>query len=290
MKTLKLIAGTLLLAGLFFSTSCQKNDDQVDENEKIALEDAATDDMMTVVDEQIEVYSGGDVEVEGAGSLELKSASEAFYPIVSVTFPNATRWPVVITIDYGPTNFVVRRGVSENAPEVKLRGKIIITKTGPHYTAQTSRTITFQDFYINDYKVEGSQIFTTNGLNDAGNYEFTWSVDLQLTSPSGVIITREVEKVREMVKGSSTPRYIWDDEFEITGWATGSSSRGWAYTHTITKPVVQSRLCRFPLSGTIFVENLNVEFSLDYGTGECDNIATITDADGNVKQIVLGRK
>jgi hypothetical protein len=93
-----------------------------------------------------------------------------------------------------------------------------------------------------------------------------------------------------MVKGSSTPRYIWDDEIEVTGWATGSSSKGWVYTHTITKPVVLARICRFPLSGTIYVENMNSEFTLDYGTGECDNIATITDAEGNVKQIVLGRK
>ena len=45
--------------------------------------------------------------------------------------------------------------------------------------------------------------------------------------------------------------------------------------------------CRFFVSGTIQVTRTNFSGVLNYGTGECDNMATFTFADGSVIDIIL---
>lgn len=286
MKTTGFLLSALLCTGLLTMNGCKKDEESTSQSEQIAEEETAMDELSSMIDAQIDELAGNDQEASSAPSL--KSAATT-YPAVTVTFPNETRWPRIITIDYGPENVTLTVGNGANAREVDFRGKIVIEKTGPHFASGSIWDVSFESFYINDNAIEGSLYYKNNGKNDRNNWVFTWTTGLRLTTTDGEWIVREVTKTREMTAGSLTPANIWDDEFTINGTAVGSNSKGWSYTHALANVVVK-RLCRFPVSGTITINNTLTTFELDYGDGTCDSSATITDTSGNVTTISLGKR
>ncbi len=62
------------------------------------------------------------------------------------------------------------------------------------------------------------------------------------------------------------------------------------YTKNIIKPIVKLEGCDFPVEGTIeYLKDGEVIATIDYGDGECDNIATKT-VDGETYEFELGNK
>jgi hypothetical protein len=291
MKTKNFLFGALVVTGLLVMNSCQKDKETQTLSEQVAEEDAGVEEIANVFDEQIDLYASSDIDDNYFGSTVLKSTStEITYPVITVVFPEQTRWPVEITIDYGPENINVGSGKGpRDTVVVKMRGKIVIEKTGPHFAAGAQTTVTFDGYYINDIRIEGTQEYLNSGLNEVQNPVFTWTEDLTFTTVDGFEVTRTVSKTREMIAGDDTKKNIWDDEFMVNGTVTGGNSNGWSYEHIITD-LHRKRVCRFPVSGTIAVTNTKTTFVLNYGTGECDALATVTDAQGNIYTIVLGRK
>jgi hypothetical protein len=95
-----------------------------------------------------------------------------------------------------------------------------------------------------------------------------------------------MQRVRTWTTGYSTPMNISDDEYSITGTASGINRRGNEYVHTITSPLIAKMNCRWIVQGIIeFVVNSQTAV-LDYGEGECDRIATLT-VNGNTYTINL---
>lgn len=287
MKTPRIYLAALMMTGMVFMNACKEDDESTNMGEQIAEEEAAMDEMTNLIDGQIDASVGNDQ--ESTNALAIKSASTVTYPIITVTFPNETLWPRVITLDYGTENTTFTAGNGLYAKEYDLRGKIIVTKTGPHYATGSNWDLTFDGFYINDNSIVGSQTYTNRGLNDSQNWEFIWESNLKLTTPENEWVERDVIKTREMTAGASTPAYIWDDEFTISGTASGTNSKGWSYNHALAN-VVTKRACRFPVSGTVTITNNAATYVMNYGNGECDALATITDTSGNVTNITFGRK
>jgi hypothetical protein len=163
-----------------------------------------------------------------------------------------------------------------------MDGIIYIWTDGPVRLPNTTRIITFEDFYINGNLIEGVKtISNTDGVNFLITLEGG-----KITFEDGTFITREMERNREWIVGLETPFFIWDDEFEITGFCSGINRDGLEYSHIIVEPLLKKMSCRWIVSGTIEMqagENLVI---LDYGDGECDNIATIT-VNGETTEITL---
>jgi hypothetical protein len=108
--------------------------------------------------------------------------------------------------------------------------------------------------------------------------------------PDGKIIERAFDHQREFIAGWNTPRSIWDDECLITGTATGKGINGNVYTNTILTALHWKRVCEFLVSGTVKFERSGVDpVVLDYGTGLCDAIATLTRGT-ETKEILLKHK
>jgi hypothetical protein len=152
------------------------------------------------------------------------------------------------------------------------------------------RTVTLEDFYINDHHIEGFKTITNNGMNNSGNMNFDVVLENgQITFPDQRVITRTMNHNREWTAGIETPRYWWDNEWLIRGTASGTNIDGVSYSNEIINPVLIKSICHFPVSGTI---NMDIsEYGLvvlDYGDGECDNIATLTYGD-ETWEIILGR-
>jgi hypothetical protein len=203
-------------------------------------------------------------------------------PTITVTNPTAGTWPKTITINYGAgcTGFY---GSTRS-------GKITIVVTEKRSVVGATRTVTFDNYYFNGNKIEGTHILTTMPLN--GSHP-VFSVKLtggKMTLPGGKTIERAFDHQREWTVGYTTPKNVWDDEYLITGTATGKGINGNAYTNTILTALHWTRVCEFIVSGTIKFERTGVEpVVLDYGTGTCDNKATLTRG-ANTKEILLKHK
>ncbi len=279
MKTRKWIFLVTLIAGtaLFF-TACQKSDtgsmaklsdDEVATAADNTLMENLLDDAMDAAD--LAVMTVDSWIYNGEGST-LKSATVDTCPKISVDHPDSTRWPKVITIDYGDlcTGFY---GQTRS-------GKIVITIWGRYMKPGSKRVVKLVDYYVNGIHVEGTRTVMNEGRNDAGNLVF--SVELKngkITKNDTTIMTREYVRFREWVNGEKT-RNRWDDVFFITGEAQGTNFRGHTYHKTIVNPLEWARTCRFIKSGTVTIRiDDKPPFTLDYGDGTCDNLATITRGD-----------
>jgi hypothetical protein len=200
-------------------------------------------------------------------------------PAISVSHPSTGIWPKIITIDYGTGC----SGFYDNTRS----GKITIEVTGPRKVAGSKRTVNFDNYFFNGIKVEGTKLFENLGPNASEN--FVISVTLtggKLILPDGKTIERDAEHQREWVAGFMTPNK-WDDECLVTGSASGKNGDGISYQRTIESALHWKRVCEFIVSGVVSIQREDSEpFNLDYGTGECDNIAVVTKG-GESKEIRL---
>lgn len=271
MKAKSLIL-VMILAGLAL-TSCQKSEPletaSLEAADDAALSEALFDDVFT----SLEIASG----LAEAG---LKSASVSdTCPLITITSAGQDFWPRNIVIDYGTG--------CEGLFDVVRSGKIIITVSGPRRDVGSVRTLTFQDYYVNGAKIEGTKTVTNLGPNNNQNVVF--AVELtggKIIFPDQKSITHEFERQREYIEGYATWS-PWDDKCLISGVATGINLRGTGYTHTIINSLEWNAACRFLVRGTIGFEIEGIEpFELDYGDGECDAFATLSRGDES-KEITL---
>lgn len=176
-----------------------------------------------------------------------------------------------ITIDFGQGNCTDMQGRTK-------KGKIIVTTTGRYRHKGFTRNITFENYYVNDFKIEGAKTVINNGYNE--QQKLSYSVTLEngkIITPAGKEITKSYERTRTWITGMESPLWIWDDVYQVTGTAEGTNRNGVKYTRTIGDPLEVATTCRFIKSGTIeFARENKATILVDYGEGECDALATIT--------------
>ena len=76
--------------------------------------------------------------------------------------------------------------------------------------------------------------------------------------------------------------------YSVTGSSTGTNRNKVGYTATIQNPLIKRADCpKYFVQGTIGIINTNSKvMTLDYGTGTCDNVATVT-VNGHTRTITL---
>ncbi len=256
----------VVTGSLMMFSSCEKKEEVTGILNTETVEDEAIADI---------IWNSVDADVDLVSSMfesnSLKSASADTCPIIIIDHPDSTYFPRTLIIDFGDEYCETWEGRPK-------KGKIIITVNKPIYEPGSVRTVTFEDYYIAEHKVEGVHTLTNNGFNGSGNLNFQAVLSGgKITFPDGGIVVREMNHNREWIIGIDTPRYWWDDQWHITGTASGTNRDGVSYNNLITTPVLYKAVCHFPVSGII---DLNIEnvgtLVMDYGDGECDNLATIT--------------
>lgn len=266
---------TALALFTFYSCSKQTDIDQtsIDLANDDAVSDAIFEDVFNTAD-NAELILADFQKGETA-----KSSVQDSCPAVSIDHPTDTKWPKVITVDYG----TLCTGFNDNTRS----GKIIVTVTGPRLQTGSKKTVTFDNYLVNGIKVEGTKVIENLGLNENQNMVFAVTLtNGQLTLPDGRTIKRSASHEREWIAGFST-RNIWDDECFVTGTATGVTLKGVAFSNTITSALYWKRACRFLVSGVVKIEREGQEpVILDYGDGECDAFATLTKGD-QTREITL---
>ena len=271
MKTKTLIL-FLALAGLIM-TSCSKSDPidtkTTDSADDVALSESLYDDAFASL-EIATVFA----EVGKKSASTLDSC-----PLITINSPGEDFFPRNIVIDYGTG--------CTGLFDVERSGKILITLSGPRGTTGSERILTFDNYYVNGAKVEGT--FTIENLGPNADQNAVFAVSLaggKITFTDSKVITREFTRQREYIAGYGTWN-PWDDECLITGMSAGTTLDGKTYTLTITSPLQWSATCRFLKGGTIGFDVEGIEpFVLNYGEGECDALATLSRGD-ETKEITL---
>ena len=248
--------------------------------------DNAIDDVTFIADDQYEVS-------EGTLFGKMDGNYHSMLPsCVSVSDLGSNSNQRVITITFGtsaaPCMF---RGRS-------LKGQLILTRTLGTIFPKIM-TITYNDFYINANKLEGSASWKREMLGSEATLHpkttFTMT-NMTLTTSAGVY-TRNGERIREMTAGFLTRLSPTDDVFSTYGTFTTTLANGTSLSSLIeaTTPLVHKTTCsfeqipmHFPVSGILKITK-NTHFStIDYGNGECDNLAMLSLDGGIATSITLG--
>jgi len=140
------------------------------------------------------------------------------------------------------------------------------------------------NFYHNNIKFVGTKTFTrsmtTQTATAAPHPIVVMELDMTITLPNGDEYERVGTRTRELIEGFYTPNFM-DNIYKITGNWTTTAPNGSQHTATITEPLRAKMSCiavNKPIlaKGIIaFVRN-NITSTLNYGNGECDNIAVFT--------------
>lgn len=177
-------------------------------------------------------------------------------------------YPITITIDYGESTTLKNGRL--------LSGIVTIEVSAPRGTDGACRTITYSDCVIDSVQIEGvvSELFTGDNENSRA---LKISSNVTLTLPDGTVLDYSGNRVREWLEGIETPMEHADDRIQITGTVAIESSTGEVWSKNIIEPLIKVSDCRHPVQGVVqFFQNDAIMATLNYGNGECDNLATLT--------------
>ncbi len=284
MKNLRL-SFLLILSLLLTVASCKKDEETEPEKEPIDNQTTASrdnnnaenifGDIKRVVEEAVNDEGQSN---PGSGS-KLTGYSFGNCALVSVntTWADTTVWPKTVTIDFGTSNCTGNNGVNR-------RGKIIVVVSDRYRNPGSVLTVTTDNYYVNDHKVDGVKTLTNNGRNAANNLTFTVQVSNGIvTYPSGSTFNWQSTRTNEWIEGESTTLFtngfagVCDDVYLITGNASGTNVNDLSFTVNITSALRKEMCCRWIVSGALdIIPQGKLTRSVNYGNGTCDHIATVT--------------
>ena len=197
-------------------------------------------------------------------------------PNVTVVEGETEGYPKTITLDYGD-NTVLKNGKV-------LSGTIVIEISAPRSSASYSRMVTYNNFGIDTLTIAGTSLITVDRENTAfRNYKS----DLTITLDNGNLITRSSSRTWMWVEGMETTDDQTDDVIHITGEVLATSGTD-SYKKEIVDPLVRIGDCRFIVEGVVEITlNGTLISTLNYGDGECDETATMTNSDGETNEVDL---
>jgi hypothetical protein len=179
-----------------------------------------------------------------------------------------------IILNFGSTNCLCR----DNRYR---RGIINISYTGSYRDSGTVINTSFDNYFVGKdstrmFKVTGTKTVTNNGHNANHNMNFSINVNGHLTNVNGLTMDWTSVRNREWINGEITPGIFSDDEYVITGSASGTNFEGNSFTVNITNGL-HIKFCPYITEGTFeLTPSGKPTRTFDYGDGTCDALATLT--------------
>lgn len=274
MKTNQILAIALLATSVF--SSCRRDNDNDRDNDTTgardhALAEASFEEVQSIADQAEE------------GSLgNYRAMEDTIYLGCATVIRDTTTTPRTITVDFGTVNCTCQDGRTR-------RGKIISTYTGAYRDSGTVITHTTVDYYVNDNKIIGTKTVTNKGKNSSNHTWYTVQVNGSIEKANGAgTISFNSSREREWIEGENTAGGLWqDDVYSITGTASGTTANGNSFTASITEALRIELSCSHITSGELeFTPSTRPVRTVNFGTGNCDNLATVT-INGNVYNVTL---
>lgn len=266
----------LVVGGILFS-SCKKDENEIINNYTSAKDNSTAENMF---DDVFKVAN--DVASDQDGYAKSKSSRIYFFGNITdtveitITPAELDSFPKNITINFGNTGV---HGYDQRT----RKGVIEFTITDRYLNEGSVITVTPKDYYINDYKVEGTKIITNNGRNTSDNLNYTIEVKSgKVTDSEDKTITWNSTRNREWIAGEETTWAdgligVTDDIYSIAGSANGKNRNGKNFKVQIKEALIVQVGCNWIKKGVVEIapEGLSAR-RIDYGNGDCDANATIT--------------
>ncbi len=260
MKIQHLFLATALVATAL--TSCNREDAQGPETRALASDESVVDFADRHLSGPVDALTMGQ-----NGNGPCGSNSPYLPECVTVTDSGEDVYPRTLTLDFGEgctgPGGVTRSGIIE------------VVLTGDMSEIGSVRTTTFDNFQVQNMTLSGTRVITNVGPNDEEN-QAMFGQDHALTlTRNNHTITRTYTGTLAWFEGFDTED-CEDDVVERNGVATHQTTSGWGSSTRTLDAVVHSRPCGHPISGTVTVDRPLHNIVIDFGDGECDNLATIT--------------
>lgn len=188
----------------------------------------------------------------------------------SVTLVPTIGYPKTLTIDYG-TNGCVINGIT-------IKGLVTAQISNRIRQQGTTVSVTFSNFSIDTLAISGSFSLTIEEV-DLQNSKINFDVAMNnctINIPSGDFSFNGSLDVDWDLK---TLTDYTDDEFEFeTGTFTGTNLNDKTYEATILEPLYYDVSCGNMVQGKLEIKNSDLTYpaTINFGSGECDNVATIS--------------
>lgn len=180
-----------------------------------------------------------------------------------------------ITIDFGD-------GCETRGGKL-ISGSIFVTYTARKFLPGSIITSEFQDFYVDRKKIEGKR--TSENISESLEANPSFHVMLEggkITFEDGTFATKEADKTTVWIREANP----LNDEFHILDGSTtnGVNKAGTTYSTLVTSTIVYKNICKLegihaPVAGVKEITLGDATGTIDFGDGECDNLATVTRGD-----------
>jgi hypothetical protein len=266
MKARLLVMATILSASMFYSCSKDDSPDNTTPPDDLTAQELTAARIQS--DLVFDDVSSEVLQVTLNGTTGAASTTSAACATVTISPQDLTTWPKTITIDYGSTGCTGINGWVR-------KGKISYTLTKLQRETGAVVNVSFDNFFVNGYKLEGSYSITNNRSTDANLNITTRLVNGKITYPDGKWYTRTSTINWQQVAGSATASVL-DDEFNVTGEAVIKSSANNELITSSKTPLLRKVTCGNFVSGQLNVAYNGIAGVLDFGGGTCDKKATLS--------------
>ncbi len=269
MKTLNVVLLSSLATVALSITSCKKASEKVDEFKttiELSTNQAVADNLTQDANDVFSEAAADNNLMGGRPSGVLITNNVLSCATVTVTgnFPNK-----LIVVDFGAGCTSING--------VYRKGKINIVLTDSVRKTGSTATLTFNNYYVNTYQKEGTIVWTNTTVQGSGTRSWNRKVtNGKITSATGTYWLHTSDANITQTSGVATPLNLTDDVYTITGTRTVTNSTGDSRTATTITPLQKKANCNNIDQGILKIQSTNHFALIDYGSGTCDNAATIS--------------
>ena len=200
-----------------------------------------------------------------------------FIPCATVTVTPASGFPKTIVIDFGTS--CTYNGNTRS-------GKINIVISDSVRRPGSTAVMTFDNYYKNQYKVEGTYTWTNTSTVGTRSWKRK-TENGKITAPDARYWLHSGMRYITQTAGVGTATII-DDVFSITGDHTVANATGATRVITVLNALQKKVACANIDKGILKVQGPNHYANIDFGDGTCDNLATIS-IDGRAPRTIILR-
>ena len=146
----------------------------------------------------------------------------------------------------------------------------------------SSFTATYQDFYVGNIKINGTRTYEISAGSQENSVSFTVESDMTIEMEDESIISEN---------GTKTFGITFGDDLESTVFSLSGNwtveTEGNTYSVQTLEDLQGNATCEYLTTGSMTISKNGLAVTVDFGNGECDDVATIIYPNGATEEITL---
>lgn len=146
----------------------------------------------------------------------------------------------------------------------------------------SSFTASYQDFYVGNIKINGTRSFEISANNEASAIFFSVVSDMSVEMEDGSVVSENGTKTFGITFGDSLETTV----FSLSGSWTVEANENTYVVETL-EDLQGNAACEYMTTGSMTVSKNGLAVTVDFGNGDCDDVATIIYPNGATEEITL---